>query len=151
MKRLRKTSERGAELVEFAIIIPVLLLLMLGIVDFAFLFHSFQVTTNAAREGARLAMLPGYETNGYSTALGRVDDYIVAAGAPGAYTRAVAPVQIDLGGGLMGSGVQVTVTYTHDFMFVGPVVGWVNGTLRDSVTYTTAATMRTELQPVVGP
>lgn len=142
-----KRSERGAELVEMAIVMPILLILMAGIVDFALLFHSYQVTTNAAREGARLAVLPGYNFNGYATALERVDDYIEVGGASGAFTRTATPVLVDLGGGLTGSGVRVTVIYTHDFIFLGPVVGLINGTFRDSVTYTAASAMRTELQP----
>ena len=142
-------SERGAELVEFAIVMPVLLMLVAGIVDFAFLFHSYQVTTNAAREGARLAMLPGYDLNDYAAAKSRVDDYIRTAGASGAFTRAVAPATVDLGGGLTASGVQVSVTYTHTFMFIGPFVGLFSGTFNDTLTYTASSTMRTELQ--VGP
>jgi Flp pilus assembly protein TadG len=152
MRRLRRRSERGAELVEFAIILPLLLLLMAGIVDFALLFHSYQVTTNAAREGARLAMLPGYDQAGYATALARIDNYITTGGASGAYTRTITPVTVPLGGGLMASGVTATVTYSHNFLLIGPVVGLFNGTFDDTpVTYTTGATMRTELQGVVGP
>ena len=53
-RRKQPSSERGAELVEFALVLPLLLLLVLGIVDFGFLFQRFEVVTNAAREGARL-------------------------------------------------------------------------------------------------
>lgn len=144
--RKRVASERGAELVEFAIAMPLLLVMMAGIVDFALLFHSFQVTTNAAREGARLAVLPGYNANGYATALARVDDFIDAGGASGTFTRTVVPAPVNIGGGLTQNGVIVTVTYTHDFIFVGPVVGLINGTFANSLTYTTSSAMRTELQ-----
>src|SRR5713226_8706707 len=48
-------SDRGAELIEFALVTPVLLLLGLGICDFGFLFQRYEVVTNAAREGARAA------------------------------------------------------------------------------------------------
>ena len=51
---------RGAELIEFAFIFPLLLLVCLGIVDFGLLFQRYEVLTNAAREGARVAVLPGY-------------------------------------------------------------------------------------------
>ena len=53
-------SEKGAELVEFALTFPLLLLVMLGIIDFGLLLHRVQVLTNAAREGARIAVLPNY-------------------------------------------------------------------------------------------
>ena len=56
----RVRSQSGAELVEFALVLPILLLVFGGIVDFGLLLQRQQVITNAAREGARLAVLPGY-------------------------------------------------------------------------------------------
>jgi Flp pilus assembly protein TadG len=55
MRRL--CSERSQSLVEFSLIIPILLLLALGIVDFAMGFKSYVELTNAAREGARYAVV----------------------------------------------------------------------------------------------
>ena len=52
--KARLRSERGAELIEFALVFPVLLMVVLGIVDFGFLFQRMEVVTYAAREGARL-------------------------------------------------------------------------------------------------
>ncbi len=52
-------SESGAELVELALALPLLLLVVMGIIDFGFLFQRYEVVTNAAREGARIATLPG--------------------------------------------------------------------------------------------
>ena len=60
IRRLFAGSERGAELVEFAFVLPILLVVIGGIVDFGLLFQRYKVVTNAAREGARLASLPGY-------------------------------------------------------------------------------------------
>ena len=48
-------SERGAELIELAISLPLLLLVVFGIIDTAFLFRNYLVITNAAREGARIS------------------------------------------------------------------------------------------------
>ena len=56
----RGRSEDGAQLVEFALVLPLLLLVVLGIAEFGFMFQRYEVVTNAAREGARLAVLPGY-------------------------------------------------------------------------------------------
>ena len=56
----RWDGQSGAELIEFALVFPILLMTVLGIVDFGFLFHRQEVVTNAAREGARVAALPGY-------------------------------------------------------------------------------------------
>jgi hypothetical protein len=51
----RAREQRGAIAVEFAIIVPILMLLVLGILEFGFGYHAWDVTQNAAREGARLA------------------------------------------------------------------------------------------------
>ncbi len=54
--RSRK-SQRGAAALEFALVFPVLLLLLVGIVDFGMLMSTQSVVANAAREGARTAAL----------------------------------------------------------------------------------------------
>jgi len=46
-------SQRGAAVVEFAIVLPLLLVILFGIVEFGLLFYNKQVLTNASREGAR--------------------------------------------------------------------------------------------------
>jgi len=53
--RRHDTRERGANLVEFALVLFVLALLMMGVVDFGRAFYSYITITNAAREGARRA------------------------------------------------------------------------------------------------
>src|SRR6186713_1472796 len=78
MKR-RLRSERGAELIEFALIFPLLLLVLLGIVDFGFLFQRYEVLTNATREGARLAALPNYSDDDVKR---RVCQFLLTGGVP---------------------------------------------------------------------
>ena len=51
-----------------AIITPVLLLIIAAIFDFAMMFRSWEVVTNAAREGARIGVLPAYAAEAYSVA-----------------------------------------------------------------------------------
>ncbi|MFQ4149952.1 TadE/TadG family type IV pilus assembly protein [Arthrobacter sp. LAPM80] len=60
-------SERGAAAVEFAFILPVLLLLVIGIMEFGFLFNQQISASNAAREGARYAAVH-YADSGFSAA-----------------------------------------------------------------------------------
>lgn len=48
-------SERGASLVEFALLAPFLMLLLLGIIEFGYLFGEYNDVRHGAREGARLA------------------------------------------------------------------------------------------------
>jgi Flp pilus assembly protein TadG len=145
-RRSRFRSEAGAEMVELALALPLLLIVITGIVDFAFLLRSYEVATNAAREGARVAILPGY---GAGTAIARTAAYVTAGGgqADAAHlTTTVTAVPVNLGAGLIGNGVQVSVTYTHEFLFLGWILGLIDGTFDNSVTFTTSSVMRSEIQ-----
>lgn len=52
---MKQGKRRGSILVEFALVLPLFLVLILGIIETASLFQQFQVVQYAAREGARLA------------------------------------------------------------------------------------------------
>ncbi len=52
-------SQRGQAVVEFALILPILLLLVFGIIEFGRIFYSYLEVTQAAREGARLGAVGG--------------------------------------------------------------------------------------------
>ena len=52
-------DEKGQALVEFAIILPVLLLILLGIIEFGLMLNSYLTIQNASREGARLGIVGG--------------------------------------------------------------------------------------------
>ena len=56
LKRFR--NQRGAALLETAITLPLVLLVCVGIFEFGRAFQTWQVITNAAREGARVSVLP---------------------------------------------------------------------------------------------
>lgn len=53
----RSQRDRGAAAVEFAFILPILLLILGGIVDFGRAMYTQSILTNAAREGARVAVI----------------------------------------------------------------------------------------------
>jgi hypothetical protein len=53
----RRDSRRGAVAVEFALVLPILLLLVLGGIDWGYFFFAGQIVANAAREGARAGSL----------------------------------------------------------------------------------------------
>jgi Flp pilus assembly protein TadG len=52
-------NQKGQALVEFAVVLPVILLLVLGIVQFGMLLNTYLSLTNAAREGARAGVVGG--------------------------------------------------------------------------------------------
>ena len=58
--------ERGQSLVEFALVLPVLLLFIFGIVDAGRLIYTYNTVSNAARDGARVAIV-NQSTSGTDT------------------------------------------------------------------------------------
>jgi len=56
--RRLSASERGTALLETALTLPLLLLVSVSIFEFGRAYQTWQVLTNAAREGARIAVLP---------------------------------------------------------------------------------------------
>ncbi len=58
--RAYRFEESGTQLVEFAITLPVIILLALMVAEGANLFRVYQVVANASREGARVAVLAWY-------------------------------------------------------------------------------------------
>ncbi|WP_068928381.1 TadE/TadG family type IV pilus assembly protein [Planobispora rosea] len=73
-----RDRERGATVVELAVIMPVVLVVVLLIVQFALWFHGRQVADAAAREGARLARIDSESWQGDAEA--RADEVIRAVG-----------------------------------------------------------------------
>jgi Flp pilus assembly protein TadG len=145
LRRSRLASQRGAQLVEFALVLPVLLLVLAGILDMGFLFKDYQVVTNAAREGARMASLPGWST---ALVTARVDSYLAAGGLQGAATTSIASVTLvtDAVSGRTISGIRVTVEFPHNYLILGPISQLVSGAaVANSVTLRAVATMRTEV------
>ncbi len=142
--RRRLGDERGAELLELAIVLPMLLVVFAAMIDFAVLFQRYQVVTNAAREGARVGILPDYGT---ADVQARVNTYLTQAGltaaapAPGVDYDAmeVSP------GGLTMNVVRVTVQYPHQFIFLGPAISLVGGSAFANITLAAGATMRQEI------
>lgn len=134
--------ERGAELVEMAIVTPILLLLVMGIVDFGFLFQRYVVLTNAAVEGARVATMPGYTT---ADAQARVQAYAANGGIPGAVTATAAAISLPGAGGGTWPGMQVTATHVYNLQYIAPIVRLVGGSSAAAITLTARSTMRSQV------
>jgi Flp pilus assembly protein TadG len=145
MAAVRRTARlrdaRGAELVEFALVLPLLLMVVLGIIDFGLLFQRYEVLTNAAREGARVAVLPGYLEADVDA---RVAQFLVAGGLTEApETEFVAPAGVDVGGVCI-TMTGVTVTYPHDYVFLGAIMAFFGNNTFNARTLTATSVMRYE-------
>jgi Flp pilus assembly protein TadG len=108
MRIRRWRDERGAVAVEFALIAPVLILLLFGIVDYGLVFNAQLQVTGAAREAARTMAVGG--------------DVASAQGAAIASTAALSPalttsnVTFNVASCSPGTDVKATVAYDKPFI-----------------------------------
>lgn len=143
MRRLK--NERGAALLETAVVLPIVLLVSVSIFEFGRAYQVFQIMTNAAREGARIAVLPSATD---ADVVNRVQTYLVEGQIANAGTATVTinhAVTVSIGGG-NAPATQVTVSYPFSFIVLNPVARLVvpNSTLGSAFPMTTSALMRNE-------
>jgi Flp pilus assembly protein TadG len=145
MKPDTRKRERGQAMVETAIAIPILLVLMVGIFEVGRAYETWQVLTNAAREGARMAVMP---TSDPDTTTALVREYM----SNGQLTKAAAAsVVINEGASINVNGTAVsaslvTVDYPFEFIMLQPVVRLVapGATVGGPMTMRATAVMRNE-------
>jgi len=137
----RRRGERGAALIEAAITVPIILLISVGIFEFGRAYQTSQVLTNAAREGARLAVLDGPTDTDVRT---RVNNYLTGGGLTSlAADKIVINRTVPFNG---ATASQITVNYPFEFMVLNPVVRLVTPSSRagEPLTITASTLMRNE-------
>ena len=78
-RRGRRCRVRAAAIVEFAVVLPLLLTILFGIIEYGWVFMVRQTLQNAAREGCRLAVLQT-STEPYSNVIARVQETMEPTG-----------------------------------------------------------------------
>jgi len=117
MRTTLKKNQRGAALIETAITIPIILLISVGIFEFGRAYQTWQVLTNAAREGARVAILTE-KTDGDVQSI--VKSYMTNGGLVKA---GAAVINIDRNVPLgVNTASRVTISYPFNFMVLNPVI-----------------------------
>lgn len=112
-------NQHGAAAVEFALVLPLLLLVLFGIIEFGFLLYNEQIIINASREGARYGIVStGGRRHNLAEIASVVDTY--AGNNLVTFGPSAGPVTaIDNSGGTnFGDDLKVTVTYHYDFLFI---------------------------------
>jgi Flp pilus assembly protein TadG len=129
MKIKNKTlSQSGASAIEFALLLPVLLLFLFGIIEFSILFYNKAMITNASREGARYGITFIYDGPDEGThpnedqIIARVNDYLMNADNDPMLisfgnTDNIG-TEVDGDNATSGSDLTVTVTYDYDFLIL---------------------------------
>jgi Flp pilus assembly protein TadG len=118
-KALMPQRQRGAAVVEFALILPILLLLLVGTIDASLALYDKAVITNASREGARAGIVarspPLTETQIKSVVERYLQGALISLGG----TSALPTVQIQQGISGGDPTLQVTVLYTFQGVGLG--------------------------------
>jgi Flp pilus assembly protein TadG len=123
---VRARGESGAAAVEFALIFPILLILVLGIIEFGVGYHAWDTTQNGAREAARLAAvnpIVGEIDARARAASSFIDpaDLVVSIDCRGP-AEAFAPCP---GSGSWEEGDIVRVTVSYAYPWITPLPGFV--------------------------
>jgi Flp pilus assembly protein TadG len=83
LTRIRKWGEKGISSVEMAIVLPLLLFLVFGVVQFGLAWWVSQIITNGAREGARLGAVMRDPPLSETEIVTKVRSYLTASGFDG--------------------------------------------------------------------
>lgn len=124
-------KNRGQTIVEMAFILPIILLLIMGIVEFGRIFNTYLVLTNASREGARVASVGGTDLdiiNSVSNATPTINQSHM--------TITIDPLETE-----RSRGLPVSVTVQYNLELICPII---NVILPDPFSISTKTVMRTE-------
>ena len=124
-KRITLRNERGQTMVEFAIVLPVLLLIVFAIIQFGILFNNFVALTDAVRAGARTAAVSRTAADPVAATISRVQS------ATGDLDQSKLGITVTSGWN-HGDDVTVSATYPYSIDLFGLIVQ--AGNLKSSTT-----------------
>ena len=133
-----RRSERAASMVEFALVVPVFLLLVMGTIDFGSTFNDYNSVRQGVREGARQVVVADWDLDGCTTGTSSQRAACLTSrriGLDDANTR----VRIELGSEYK-PGEQVTVCA----MYQARSLTGMFGALLNGMVLTSRITMRIE-------
>ena len=139
---MKINDRKGASAIEFAIILPVLVVLLFGALEYGLLIYNQQVITNAGREGAR-AGITGAGAANIDQIVKNYCDGCLMTWADGIWhvTDGNPPDVTTSGvGGVFPNDLTVTVRYIHNFLMAG-IIGF------DQKTLENATVMKMEKSP----
>ena len=139
-----RESEAAQTLVEFSLVLPLFLVLIFALVDFGRAFFSWQIVTNAAREGARTGAVQGDAA--------AVDNQVFStfcSGWPDSSTCSIDSSKITINkvnvNGPRGELVSVTVSFDYDYATpIGPMLSLIGGDTLAEPTISSTTSMRLE-------
>ena len=119
-------SEKGASAVEFALVLPLLLTLLFGTIEFGLLMFDKAVLTNACREGARFGIVQASPRNTDTDIKNVVNDYckdnLITFGEAATTIPDNVYVKLLDGSQNFGDDLEVRAEYKYSFIFMDNVI-----------------------------
>ena len=117
---MKLKTQSGTAIVEFAIVLPLLFLILMGIIEFSFVLYDKAVLTNASREGARAGIVSQSPRVDDAKIKQTVTDYcktfLITFGADILEDTDIVISPASRDGLPFGSDLTVTVNYRYDFL-----------------------------------
>jgi Flp pilus assembly protein TadG len=113
--RIRRRNERGQTLTEFALVLPLIAVLLFGVIQFGIVFHQYVTLTDAVRAGARQGAVGRH----LSDPEGSVEDRVRESAADLDQSELSVSVTSTWE---QGEDVSVSATYPYDISLLGFVV-----------------------------
>jgi hypothetical protein len=122
---------RGQALVEFALVLPILILILMGLFDFGRAVFAYNSLSNSARDGARVAIVDQTMVAGVPAGAQAAADQAIGLGLDATDPASVEVVYLlpDLSGPCptRALGCVARVTVHHEFTAITPIIGSVIG------------------------
>lgn len=131
-----RRSERGQALAEFALVLPLVMLFIAGIVEFGRAWNIKQAVTDAAREGARYAVVQDDAITSTDDVKAKIEERLALASIDSS------TIDFSPDFHVKGSEMTVTVSTPYRMGLVGVLLGWAGAP--SVVTISTQVTMRNE-------
>lgn len=143
---MRMKNQKGAAVVEFALILPLLLVILFGIIEFSVYFFDKAVITNASREGARAGIVFAVPRISNAEIEAKVTaycaDHLISFDPSSTLSIAVDPN--DVASRTPGVPLTVTVTYPFRFLLFSNLIGLLGGNIADVLDLEAVTIMRME-------
>lgn len=110
---MRRFDERGVAAAEFALLLPALLLILLGIIEFGMIMYGREVVTNAAREGARAGIVQGPPKRTEGEIVTIAENYLANTGINSSNVNFTVTGE----GSVSPNNLTVQATYQYNFLF----------------------------------
>jgi Flp pilus assembly protein TadG len=139
--RKRRSGEQGAAAIEFALVLPLLIILFFGIIEFSVILYDKAMITNASREGARVGIVYRFdaetETSSHpsddeirDTINNYIQNHLISLGASST-ADIPAPTR---SGNAAGDTLTVTVNYDYHFLVLSEFITTLTGPITLSAT-----------------